>query len=291
MSGLKVLSVASEIFPLVKTGGLADVTGALPGALKRARTSSCGRSCRPIPPSRPSSMRSRSRGNTAICSADRRECSRASPRASISSPSTRRISTTGPATPISARTGCDWPDNAHRFAALARVGADIGLGAIGGFAARGRSRPRLAGRAGRRLSPFRRRASGPRQWSPSTISPFRATFRFRHSRSSACPERALTIDGVEYFGGVGYLKAGLRLADSITTVSPTYAREIMTPEFGMALDGLLALARLCRARHPQRHRRRRLESRRRCRVAAELQRPQDRHAARATRRRCKASSD
>jgi starch synthase len=53
------------------------------------------------------------------------------------------------------------------------------------------------------------------------------------------PPQALTIDGVEYFGGVGYLKAGLRLSDRITTVSPTYAREIMTPEFGMALDGLL----------------------------------------------------
>jgi starch synthase len=53
------------------------------------------------------------------------------------------------------------------------------------------------------------------------------------------PDGALSIDGVEYFGGVGYLKAGLRLADAITTVSPTYAREIMTPEFGMALDGLL----------------------------------------------------
>ena len=53
------------------------------------------------------------------------------------------------------------------------------------------------------------------------------------------PAGALTIDGVEYFGGVGYLKAGLLLSDRITTVSPTYAREIMTPEFGMALDGLL----------------------------------------------------
>jgi starch synthase len=53
------------------------------------------------------------------------------------------------------------------------------------------------------------------------------------------PPQALSIDGVEYFSGVGYLKAGLRLSDRITTVSPTYAREIMTPEFGMALDGLL----------------------------------------------------
>jgi starch synthase len=53
------------------------------------------------------------------------------------------------------------------------------------------------------------------------------------------PPYAFTIDGVEYYGGVGYLKAGLRLSDRITAVSPTYAREIMTPEFGMGLDGLL----------------------------------------------------
>ena len=49
----------------------------------------------------------------------------------------------------------------------------------------------------------------------------------------------MAIDGVEYFGGIGFLKAGLQFADRITTVSPTYAREIMTPESGMALDGLL----------------------------------------------------
>ena len=49
----------------------------------------------------------------------------------------------------------------------------------------------------------------------------------------------MSIDGVEYFDGVGYLKGGLQFADRITTVSPTYAREIMTTEFGMALDGLL----------------------------------------------------
>jgi starch synthase len=53
------------------------------------------------------------------------------------------------------------------------------------------------------------------------------------------PPVAFGIDGVEYFGGVGYLKAGLQCADAITTVSPTYAREILTPEDGMGLDGLL----------------------------------------------------
>ena len=47
------------------------------------------------------------------------------------------------------------------------------------------------------------------------------------------------MNGVEYYGGVGFLKAGLALADAITTVSPTYAREIQTVEDGMGFDGLL----------------------------------------------------
>jgi starch synthase len=53
------------------------------------------------------------------------------------------------------------------------------------------------------------------------------------------PPHALSIDGVEYYGGVGFLKGGLQFADRITTVSPTYAAEIRTPEGGMGLDGLL----------------------------------------------------
>jgi starch synthase len=53
------------------------------------------------------------------------------------------------------------------------------------------------------------------------------------------PERAYTIEGVEYYGGIGFLKAGLQFADRITTVSPTYAQEIQTPANGCGLDPLL----------------------------------------------------
>jgi len=53
------------------------------------------------------------------------------------------------------------------------------------------------------------------------------------------PPAAWSIDGVEYGGGVGYLKAGIAFADAVTTVSPSYAAEIRTPEGGMGLDGLL----------------------------------------------------
>src|SRR5690606_18551553 len=51
----------------------------------------------------------------------------------------------------------------------------------------------------------------------------------------------MALDGVEYYGGVGFLKAGLQAAWAITTVSPTYAQEIRTPEFGMGLDGLITM--------------------------------------------------
>jgi starch synthase len=44
---------------------------------------------------------------------------------------------------------------------------------------------------------------------------------------------------VEYYGGIGFLKAGLANADAITTVSPTYATEIRDPGFGMGLEGLI----------------------------------------------------
>jgi starch synthase len=53
------------------------------------------------------------------------------------------------------------------------------------------------------------------------------------------PAVAMALDGVEYYGGVGFLKAGLQAAWAITTVSPTYAQEIRSAEFGMGLDGLI----------------------------------------------------
>src|SRR5260370_40628866 len=50
---------------------------------------------------------------------------------------------------------------------------------------------------------------------------------------------SFTIHGVEYYGKIGFLKAGLYFADRITTVSPAYAREILSDEGGMGLGGLL----------------------------------------------------
>jgi starch synthase len=237
VSDLKVLSVASEIFPLVKTGGLADVAGALPGALKRE-----GVVMRTLVPAYPA------------VKAKLAEVSPAGEYDDLFGGPARVLAGVAegldlfaidaphlydrPGNPYLRPDGLDWPDNAGRFAALARVGADIGLGAIGAF------RPEVvhAHDWQAALAPaYLHFASGLRPATVVTIHnlAFQGHFPLSAFGELGLPERALTIDGVEYFGGVGYLKAGLRLADAITTVSPTYAREITTPEFGMALDGLL----------------------------------------------------
>ncbi|WP_245315514.1 glycogen/starch synthase, partial [Bradyrhizobium neotropicale] len=53
------------------------------------------------------------------------------------------------------------------------------------------------------------------------------------------PWDSFNVNGLEYFGGISFLKAGLQFADRITTVSPTYAHEIQSDEGGMGLGGLL----------------------------------------------------
>jgi starch synthase len=50
---------------------------------------------------------------------------------------------------------------------------------------------------------------------------------------------------VEFYGGLSFLKAGLFYADRLTTVSPTYAREIQTPAFGWVSTGCCAPAPMC----------------------------------------------
>ena len=95
-----------------------------------------------------------------------------------------------------------------------------------------RSGPRSSTRmTGRRRSPpaYLHYAGGPRPATVITIHnlAFQGHFPTSMFGELGLPPHAFTIDGVEYYGGVGFLKAGLQLADRITTVSPTYAREIM----------------------------------------------------------------
>ncbi|MFZ0600350.1 MAG: glycogen synthase GlgA [Roseiarcus sp.] len=237
MSGLKVLSVASEIFPLIKTGGLADVVGALPAALAHE-----GVEVRTLVPAYPAVIAKLAGAETAHAYADlfggpARVLAGAAAGLELFAIDAPHLYDR-PGNPYLGPDGLGWPDNAQRFAALARVGADIGLGAIDAF------QPQVvhAHDWQAALAPaYLHYAEGPRPGTAITIHniAFQGHFPSSIFAELGLPPYAFTIDGVEYFDGVGYLKAGLRLSDRITTVSPTYAREILTPEFGMALDGLL----------------------------------------------------
>ena len=237
MSDLKVLSVASEIFPLIKTGGLADVVGALPGALARE-----GVEIRTLVPAYPAVLAKLADATVAhdydhLFGAPARIIAGKAAGLNLFAIDAPHLYDR-PGNPYLGRAGLDWPDNARRFAALGRVAADIGRGAIDGY------RPEVvhAHDWQAALAPaYLHYADGPRPGTAVTIHniAFQGHFPVSIFGELGLPARALAIDGVEYFGGVGYLKAGLQLSDRITTVSPTYAREIMTPEFGNALDGLL----------------------------------------------------
>jgi starch synthase len=234
---LSVLAVASEAYPLVKTGGLADVVGALPLALREQDID-----VRTLVPGYPQVLGAIDRRNVVRQFA----ALRGGPARVVAA----RVADTRvfvldaphlfdrPGNPYVASDGTPWADNANRFAALAFVGATIARDGIGDF------RPAIVHahdwQAG--LVPaYVHFMPAPRPRSVMTIHnlAFQGLFPGSVFASLDLPDEAFGIDGVEYYGNVGYLKAGIAFADSVTTVSPNYAAEIRTPEGGMGLEGLL----------------------------------------------------
>ena len=237
MKRLRVLSVASELYPLVKTGGLADVAGALPPALARE-----GIETRTLVP-----------GYPAVIDA-LREAEAVHGWAHLHGGPARLLATHAagldllvldaphlyarPGNPYLGPDGKPWPDNALRFAALAEGAVAVARGGVAGAA------PDVVQahdwQAG--LVPALLHYAGtPRPRTVMTVHnlSFQGLFPRELLTELGLPPQAWALDGVEYHGMIGYLKAGLALADHVTTVSPTYAAEIRTPEGGMGLDGLL----------------------------------------------------
>lgn len=237
MSELDVLAVAAEIYPLVKTGGLGDVVGALPAALAPE-----GVRVRTLVP-----------GYPAVVGALERVSELHSYREFFGGPA-RLVAGTAAGVdlfvldaphlyarngnPYSQPNGEPWPDNARRFAALARMGASLGSGLVASYTPavlhahdwHGGLVPAYRhydGTAGARTVLTVHNLGYQGQFPAELIGPL------------GLPPWSMTIDGVEYYGGIGFLKAGLRFADQITTVSPSYADEIQTDEGGMGLGGLL----------------------------------------------------
>ncbi len=238
---LKQLSVASECAPFIKTGGLADVVGALGPALAEH-----GVECRVLLPLY---------RQIAHLASDAREVLDAGTK--FGGP-VRVLATEAkgvdlllidaphlydrPGQIYLNEAGVDWADNHLRFGLLSRLGAEIGQNGVDGWA------PDVVHahdwQAG--LTPVFLKQT-------QTLAPpcvltihniaFQGNFAPSTMGELGLDPAGFTREGFEYFGQISFLKGGLKAADQITTVSPTYARELMTPEFGMGLEGVLAARR------------------------------------------------
>lgn len=242
MSNPEVLSVTSEIFPLIKTGGLADVTGALPLALARE-----GIHVTTLVPGYPAVMAALEQSEPVHRFASLMGAPASLIRGRAGALDLLVIDAPHlydrPGNPYLQAPGVEWSDNGLRFAALAKVAAELGLGLLADY------RPGViqahdwhAGLTPAYLHYARRkerRGKGP----PVVLSihnlAFQGIFPAKLLDQLGLPPEALAVDGVEYWGDIGFLKAGIQFADQVTTVSPSYAAEIISEEGGMGLGGLL----------------------------------------------------
>ena len=238
---MRVLHVAAEVFPLVKTGGLADVVAALPAAQAEQ-----GADVRLLLPGLPPVLEAVQGARTII---DIGACFGALrvrlllarmpgtglPVYVVDAPYLYRRG----GSPYQDSQGEEWPDNLQRFALLGWVAAHL---------------------AAEDADP---------QWVPDIVhahdwhAAMACAFMAEHTPTAAAcvftvhnlafqglfamhdwamlglASRLMSPAGLEFHGQLSFMKAGLKFADRVTTVSPTYAREITTHEFGCGLDGVI----------------------------------------------------
>ena len=234
---MKLLFVASECAPFVKTGGLADVIGAVPKAL-----TGLGADVRVLLPAYPALKPVMKGGRTVLKFDDlfggpARLVARKAEGLNMLLLDAPHLFDR-PGNIYLDQNGRDWGDNHLRFGGLSLVASEIALGML-------------------------------KNWVPDVVNlhDWQASLAVAYMRQSgkACPPTITTIhniafqgmfdggllgtlglgreyftsEGFEYYGKINFLKAGIALSDKISTVSPTYARELIQPEFGMGMEGLL----------------------------------------------------
>ncbi len=239
---MRVLHVSAELYPWVKSGGLGDVAAALPPALAAldvdtrlllpgfsgfldafADITDVARLATPFAPERVRVARAQ------LPEPDRYAYLVDHP------PFYDR-----PGNPYAAPDGSDWSDNHRRFGLFSWVAAELARGADRSW------QPEILhchdwhGA----LAPSYLAVSPSAAQPVSTVLTihnlaYRGVFPAAIFPELALPPELFSVDGVEFYGQVSFLKAGLFFADQLTTVSPTYAREIQTADFGWGLDGLL----------------------------------------------------
>ena len=238
---MKVLHAAAEVFPLIKTGGLADVVGALPEALIAQ-----GADVRLVLPGLPAILKGVERQKVvcelgAVFGAGRvslllgRLACNGVAAYVIDAPYLYQR----PGNPYLATDGTEWPDNLQRFALLGWVAAHLTAGELDS------------------------------SWTPDVLhahdwhAAMACAYAACHPGTSAAtvytvhnlayqglfaegdfhllslPSRLMAPGGLEFHGQFSFMKAGLKYAHRVTTVSPTYAHEIATEAFGCGLDGVI----------------------------------------------------
>jgi len=236
-----ILFATPEAYPLTKTGGLGDVSGALPAALRKI-----GIDCRILLP-----------GYSKVLAElpDMPEVARFVKLPHFGTVVLREGRLPGNGVPVYVidsawhyqreggpyqdASGKDYPDNAWRFGLLSRIAAILSSpeSPLGW-------RPDLLHcndwQTG--LAPAYLYYAGHATPSIMTIHnlAYQGLFPPEMVTKLGLPERSFGIGGLEYFGSMSFLKAGLILANRITTVSPTYAEEIQQIPLGMGMQGLLS---------------------------------------------------
>lgn len=237
---MRVLFASSEVTPLAKTGGLADVSAALPAAL-----AGLGLDMTLIVPGYPGALDATVAKGAVADLGD-----------FLGFGETRLVAGRMPDTGLSvwlvdcpalfARdggpyqdgNGGDWPDNARRFGLFSHAVARLASEGIDGWHAdlvhandwqTGLVPLLLATRP------------EPRPRTVFTVHnmAFQGVFPMAEAAALRLPPGAATTEGCEYHGHISLLKSGLRYADRLTTVSPSYASEIALPEYGVGLDGVV----------------------------------------------------
>ncbi len=228
---MRVLSVTSEMFPLIKTGGLADVTGALPGAL-----TSQGVTMHTLLPGYPAVLKAASSG-AVLKSYDTLF---GGPARLLQAKDLLILDAqhlyNRPGNPYLGPDGKDWPDSAARFAALSWVASDLARNALKGLKF---DLVHVHDWQAALTAVYGRYLGGPKTILTVHNIAFQGQFPASIFSSLQLPPEAFGIGALEYYGNVSFLKGGIACADAVTTVSPTYAEEICTPEFGMGLDGVI----------------------------------------------------
>ncbi len=228
-----VLQVSAELFPWVKTGGLADVAAALPPALIAE-----GAEVRLLLPGLPAFV-SALREEREVATVSLPGLQGRLVHGQLGSHSAyllRHASFDRPGNPYQDAAGQAYADNAQRFALLGAAAALLASGQVDW-------RPQIVHghdwHAGWAIARVALQGNDVKTVFTVHNLAYQGLFPAEQFASLGLPASAFAVQGVEFYGQLSFIKAGLHYADALTTVSPSYAQEIQTPEQGCGLDGLL----------------------------------------------------